>query len=119
LHRLYSQPFDKEHFTEPALADVDFPVDLYRAVFDKENNELLFNAALSDAHKGKRAGVELGRVFSRGDWVMTRDGKKVAWGDSQKLIGTSELQSIRQNEAGIRLEIDHLKPAAYVVHWKK
>jgi hypothetical protein len=119
LHRLYSQPFDKEHFTEPALADVDFPVDLYRAVFDKENNELLFNAALSDAHKGKKAGVELGRVFSRGDWVMTRDGKKVAWGDSQKLIGTSELQSIRQNEAGIRLEIDHLKPAAYVVHWKK
>ena len=114
LHNLYTHLWGKEHFAEPALSEVDFSIDIYRAVWDDEHDRLLFDAALSEAHKGRTGGVLISRILYRGDWILSRDGEKIAWGDSSGLSGKTE-SSVHQKGADLYVEITHLKPAAYAI----
>ncbi|KAL2820912.1 SCO1/SenC-domain-containing protein [Aspergillus cavernicola] len=86
LKRLYENPWgarNREHYGEPALVDVDFNVDVYRAVYIAESRTLLFDLAVYEANL--KGSVTLGRVFGRGDWILKRDGDEVARGSSHSL----------------------------------
>jgi hypothetical protein len=116
LHLLYSQPWDREHFTEPALTEVDFSIDILRAFYDGEDSTLTFDAALFDKEQG--GSILISRMFDRGNWILMRGGKKVAWGDSRKLIASEE-SGIRQEDSALRLDIGHTAPASYEMRWSR
>jgi cytochrome oxidase Cu insertion factor (SCO1/SenC/PrrC family) len=101
LKRLYENPWaanNREHYGEPALVEVDFDVDVYRAVYVKKRKRLLFDLAVYE--EGRSGSVALDRVFGRGDWTLRRDGKEIARGSSKGL------QDANESTAGIPVKQD-------------
>ncbi|KAL4780656.1 hypothetical protein BJX76DRAFT_350791 [Aspergillus varians] len=99
LKRLYENPWgakNREHYDEPALVEVDFNVDVYRAVYIAESRTLLFDLAVYES--GLKGSVALDRVFGRGDWTLTCDGDEIARGTSHSL-GSPGLSSLIHRDA--------------------
>ncbi|KAL4925357.1 uncharacterized protein BDV17DRAFT_294578 [Aspergillus undulatus] len=76
-------PFTRLNYEEPALVEVDFNVDVYRAVYIADKRTLLFDFAVYEADR--KGSVALGRVFGHGDWTLKCDGDEVARGSSHSL----------------------------------
>ncbi|KAF4960421.1 hypothetical protein FSARC_10481 [Fusarium sarcochroum] len=86
FRRLYQKPWgpkNPHHYSEPALTDVDFDIDVYRAVYIPEKRTLLFDVATFEQDAKGRVG--LARVFGRGDWTLERAGLEIARGSSDEL----------------------------------
>ncbi|KAL4933380.1 uncharacterized protein BDV17DRAFT_279122 [Aspergillus undulatus] len=88
LKRLYENPWgarNRDHYDQPALVEVDFTVDVYRAVYLPEERNLLFDIALADYEAGLQGSVVLGREFGRKNWVLTRESHEIGRGSSDGL----------------------------------
>lgn len=75
FQRLYARPWSPkkcQHYKGPALTEVDFSVDVYRALYVAEKNTLLFDLAVYEADK--RGHLVISRAFGRGDWTLKRNG---------------------------------------------
>ncbi len=75
MWKMYNEPFDKEHFEEPALTGVDIVATiLKRAVYDREKHALI----VSTIGSGKDGGASFTLINLRSDknYLLT-DGKKV------------------------------------------
>lgn len=118
LQKLYSQPWGREnseHYTEPALTEVDFSVDVYRAVYVSEERTLLFDLAATEPDT--KSSVVLSRIFGRGDWVLNRDEERIAWGDINQLTGAAPGVHIEQDGETLRLDIPSQKTARFIMTW--
>lgn len=96
--RLYEDAWggsNRAHYEEPALSDVDFSIDVYRAVYIAESRELIFDLAAYE--QGARGSVVLSRIFGRGEWTLKLGGQKIAWGDPDQLAGSDPAVEIKQD----------------------
>jgi hypothetical protein len=118
LHLFYKNPWGKEHFEEPALTEVSFSLDVYRAVYDKNARALLFD--VSRAKSKKTGDIVISRVFGRGNWVLTCDGVQIASGDGSKLVSTeNKLRNLTVEQVAetLKLTIGHDEVRSYVIEW--
>ncbi|KAL4939998.1 hypothetical protein BDV06DRAFT_230678 [Aspergillus oleicola] len=98
LKRLYENAWgarNRQHYDEPALVEVDFNVDVYRAVYIPEKRTLLFDLALYETDV--KGSVAIGRIFGRGNWTLKCDGNEVARGSSHSLSPPDRSNSIKQD----------------------
>ncbi|KAH6986917.1 hypothetical protein EDB80DRAFT_881358 [Ilyonectria destructans] len=101
FQRLYADPWggdNRKHYEEPALTEVNFAVDVYRAVFVETSRS-----------------VVLSRVFGRGDWALTRDGDKVAWGDSAEILGPDSHPGIEQDNETLCIDVVNTEVASFIL----
>jgi linalool dehydratase/isomerase-like protein len=113
LWHFYNEPWDKEHFAQPALTRVAGDVDVSKAVFDATANRLDFTLRRRD--RGPRDGaVLLGNVRSRGAWVLRCDGAEIAHGsgDALTLAGSAD---VGLEAGGIVLHCPAGQPHAFVM----
>ncbi|KAL4767707.1 hypothetical protein BDW60DRAFT_220307 [Aspergillus nidulans var. acristatus] len=117
LKRLYENPWaanNREHYGEPALVEVNFDVDVYRAVYVKKRKRLLFDLAVYE--EGRSGSVALDRVFGRGDWTLRRDGKEIARGSSKGLQDANESTTgiqVKQDGQFLRVPVIGTKVVSY------
>ncbi|KAL2865941.1 uncharacterized protein BJX67DRAFT_149347 [Aspergillus lucknowensis] len=86
MKRIYENPWgarNPAHYDEPALVEVDFDVDVYRAVYIPESKKLIFDLAVFET--GRKGEVALDRVFGRGNWTLKCDGEEVANGTNHTM----------------------------------
>jgi cytochrome oxidase Cu insertion factor (SCO1/SenC/PrrC family) len=101
LKRLYENPWgakNRAHYDEPALVEVDFNVDVYRAVYIASSRTLLFDVAVFE--NGVHGYVALGRVFGKGNWTLSRDGHEIASGTSDALSDPSQNKGLPRIRRG-------------------
>ncbi|KAI9373486.1 hypothetical protein BJX61DRAFT_541736 [Aspergillus egyptiacus] len=118
LQRLYAQPWspkNSQHYKEPALTDVDFAIDMYRAVYIADRQTLLFDVSVYEANA--RGSIVLSRVFGRGDWTLKRNGAQVARGDRARLLASEAPAEIHQESEALRLAVSETTVTSYVVEW--
>ncbi|KAL2674257.1 hypothetical protein Neosp_012708 [[Neocosmospora] mangrovei] len=119
FERLYKHPWgpkNSQHYAEPALTEVDFAIDIYRAVYIAEKRTLLFDVAAFEA--GAKGLVGLSRVFGRGNWVLYKDGHRVAWGDSTSLDGSEGPGEVRQDGERLVMSVSHTEVFSYTLEWE-
>jgi hypothetical protein len=90
LWRLYNEPWDRAHFSEPALTRVAADVDVSRAVFDRESESLEFSLTRRSDRRDDGA-VVLGNMAQRGAWSLTCDGSEVARGRGREVAVTGPI----------------------------
>ncbi|KAL4973833.1 hypothetical protein BDW66DRAFT_168308 [Aspergillus desertorum] len=121
LKRLYEDPWgakNREHYGEPALEEVDFGVDVYRAVYVKERKTLLFDLAAYE--EGGKGSVALDKVFGRGKWTLSCDGKEIARGSKEGLQQMDEDAAgilVKQDGQLLRLPVMGTKVVSYALQW--
>lgn len=121
LKRLYENPWaanNREHYGEPALVEVDFDVDVYRAVYLKERKRLLFDLAVFE--EGRSGSVALDRVLERGEWTLRRDGCEIARGSMEGLQGADDGTvgiPVRQDGQLLRVPVIGTKVVSYELQW--
>ncbi|KAL2848889.1 hypothetical protein BJY01DRAFT_233735 [Aspergillus pseudoustus] len=118
FQRLYANPWspkNSQHYQEPALTDVDFAIDVYRAVYVAKSRTLVFDLAVWEANSSGH--VVVSRVFERGNWALSRNGKRIAWGDSWRLEGSDTTVGITQNGMGLRFDIRETDVTSYILEW--
>ncbi|KAL4752793.1 hypothetical protein BDW72DRAFT_211445 [Aspergillus terricola var. indicus] len=121
LKRLYENPWsakNREHYGEPALVEVDFDVDVYRAVYVKKSKRLLFDLAVYE--EGRKGSVVLDRVFGRGEWTLRSDGKEIAHGSSEGLQDADEGTAgipVKQDGQFLRVPVIGTKVVSYELQW--
>ncbi|WAO91159.1 Ldi domain-containing protein [Fusarium falciforme] len=118
FERLYKQPWgpkNREHYDEPALTEIDFSIDVYRAVYIPTQRALLFDVAAFE--EGARGVVGLARVFGRGNWTLKRDGSRIAWGSSTGLSGSEPLAEIKQDGEVLLLSHSETRVTSFVIEW--
>lgn len=115
LHLLYTNPWARAHFEEPALTEVDFPVDVWRAVYDADNRALLFDLSLTE---GARTGrIVVSRIQGRGDWALHRAGEIIAQGTDDGAVSVGGNPSLKAVPQGLELTIDHADVRSYQIVW--
>lgn len=103
------------YYKEPALIEVNFLIDVYRAVYLSLRRTLLFDLA---AYKANASGsVVLLRVFRRGLWVLKRDGCDIAWGDGMKMTGRGGQAEVEQEGEAPRIVISKVEVVSFVMEW--
>ncbi|KAL5335298.1 hypothetical protein BJX70DRAFT_410632 [Aspergillus crustosus] len=98
LKRLYENPWgakNRTHYDEPALTEVDFNIDVYRAVYIPETRTLLFDLATFEADQ--KGSVAIGNIFGRGDWTLKCDGDEVARGTKNSVSPPSASNAIQKD----------------------
>lgn len=118
FQRLYAGPWspkNPQHYKEPALTEVDFSVDVYRAVYVAEKKTLLFDLAVYEADK--RGRVVISRAFGRGDWMLKRNGTLIAWGNSTQMVGSNAPTDVQQDGETLRLAVRQTEVTSYVLEW--
>ncbi|KAF5604193.1 SCO2-like protein [Fusarium pseudocircinatum] len=117
FQRLYENPWgpNDRHYSEPALDVVGQSIDVYRAVFLPEENILLFDVAVFEP--GANGKVELTRVFNRGDWTLHCDTRKVAWGDSERLLGSESFVEAKSNNGNLVISIPDTEVMSFQMQW--
>ncbi|KAL6230263.1 hypothetical protein BDW75DRAFT_234532 [Aspergillus navahoensis] len=117
LQKLYEKPWgpkNAQHYDEPALTEVDFCIDVYRAVYIPERRTLLFDLAVfNEAHS--QGSVVLSHIFERGPWVLKREGEKIAWGDSTGLVGSDPAADVEGKS--LRLGVAGTSVTSFVLEW--
>ncbi|KAM0467644.1 hypothetical protein ACHAP7_011717 [Fusarium lateritium] len=116
--RLYEKPWgpkNDKHYGDPALTTVDFPLDVYRAVYDSEERVLRFDVAAFEAEAIGE--ICLSRVFGRGDWVLSLDGKQVIWGNSETIENNTVGREIKQNGEVLVVVVKGLDVVSYYIEW--
>ncbi|KAL4810715.1 hypothetical protein BDV18DRAFT_874 [Aspergillus unguis] len=102
LKRFYENPWgarNRAHYDEPALVEVDFNVDVYRAVYIASTKTLLFDLAVFE--EGAQGSVTLGRIFGRGNWTLKRDGQAIAHGSNDTFAESDHRNPIQRGVQGI------------------
>ncbi|KAH7120323.1 hypothetical protein B0J13DRAFT_567803 [Dactylonectria estremocensis] len=118
FQRLYSQPWgpkNSKQYEEPALTEVDFAIDVYRAVYVANRHVLLFDLATYETNT--RGSVVLSRILKRGPWVLKREGREIAWGNSTELTGSDSQVEVKQEDETVRLVISDSEVVSFVVEW--
>ncbi|KAL3467787.1 hypothetical protein BJX64DRAFT_299080 [Aspergillus heterothallicus] len=119
LKRLYENPWgakNRDHYDEPALSEVDFSVDVYRAVYIASSRTLLFDVAIFE--HGAQGSVVLGNVFGRGNWTLSRDGHEIARGTSDALSEPEKgFPRLKQEGDKLRLSVTGTKVVSYDLKW--
>ncbi|KAJ0423052.1 hypothetical protein BJY00DRAFT_322187 [Aspergillus carlsbadensis] len=120
FQKLYERPWgpkNAEHYGEPALTEVDFSVDVYRAVYIPEQQVLLFDLAVFDEASGPGC-VVVSRVFERGPWVLEREGVRIARGDSTGLVGSDAAADVEVVEGkSLRLGVADTRVTSFILRW--
>ncbi|KAL4941270.1 hypothetical protein BDV06DRAFT_223290 [Aspergillus oleicola] len=120
LKRFYEDPWggkNRGHYDEPGLVHVDFEVDVYRAVYIPHEKKMVFDLALADYEDGLRGSVTLGRVFGRGNWVLTRNGEEICRGSGDGLREGGE-RGLKQEGELLRLPVTGTEVASYIFQWR-
>ncbi|KAL4961157.1 uncharacterized protein BDV14DRAFT_181059 [Aspergillus stella-maris] len=120
LKRFYEEPWggsNRAHYSEPGLVDVDCEVDVYRAVFIPEEKKLVFDLAVADYEPGLKGSVTLGKIFGRGHWSLTRDGRELARGSSDALHKDKD-GGVKQEGDLLRLPVTSTDIFSYVLQWE-
>lgn len=117
LHQFYNQPWTQAHFDEPLIDEVSDNVDVIEARFDDSASELRFTLSeRQDRHGDAR--LSISNVFERGrgPWKLLRNGVKVASGDDERVMSTTDLKLERQADC-MTLAADRSGETAYSLVW--
>ncbi len=99
LWKMYNRPFDKEHFTEPAISDVDIKtVILKRAVYDRAKRALIVSTIGSGAEG--ITGFKIINLNPGRKYVLSDNGGKLA-----------ELSNVKDYE----MKFNHKVPHDFVI----
>lgn len=78
LWTMHNQPFDAEHFSEPAIAGVDIKkTALKRAIYDRSKSALIVSTMPAKSNAAD-AGFKIVNLDPAGTYHLTIDGKKIA-----------------------------------------
>lgn len=84
LWRLYNEPWEPTHRTNPALVRVDEGVDVLEARFDAGSRQLRF-ALRPCPTSCLGSGVVIGRLSAQGPWVLSCGGDVIARGNADRV----------------------------------
>ena len=112
LHGLYNQPWDRAHFTDPALTEVD-AVEVSRAEFADGVPRFRLRG-LDQAGPGR---VVIGRLGGRGEWTLRRDGEVLASGVDESVHhgGDSGGRDVLGGAGGLELRCPPGPPREYTL----
>jgi hypothetical protein len=115
LWRLYNQPWDAAHRTNPALIEVDPGVDVLQAYFDTESRRLNFTLRRCSAGHS-RFNIVIGRLHSQGAWALVCNGLVVARGSASQVNSLSgpEVQAM---QAGLGVCCPATGPSTFVMQF--
>jgi hypothetical protein len=91
LWKLYNEPWDRSRFAEPSITAVAQDVDVARAFFHREEDELHFSVARLDEVCGDGC-LTIGNVLGRGSWRLSCDESEVARGERGSVIYSGEIR---------------------------
>ena len=103
LWRLYNEPWEPDHHTNPALVRVDEEVDVLQAHFDAASRELRFKLKPCAGGRGLGSKVVIGRLSNHGSWVLTCSGSTVARGVEGRVDWSSGGLDVQATEDGVEL----------------
>jgi hypothetical protein len=86
LWRLYNEPWDRTHFTEPALTAVALDIDVSQAFFDRVRRTLTFTIRRRERSADDGL-VMLGNVSGRASWVVDQGERVVSRSDASQELG--------------------------------
>lgn len=86
-------------------------------MFVESSCSLLFDLAAFE--EGASGSAVLSRGFGRGDWVLTRDGDRVAWGDSAEIPGPDSHPGIEQDNETLRIDVVNTEVASFILKWRQ
>ncbi|PBC35073.1 hypothetical protein CJ179_49895 [Rhodococcus sp. ACS1] len=99
--KLYNEPWDRSHYSEPALTTVAADIDVTRAYFDRDNRELVFTLHRRDDQNGDGV-VELSNIDIAGQtWTLREDDRTVARGRRGAAVETEGVEMTRRGDTYI------------------
>lgn len=102
LNKLYGNPLDDAHFTQPALVDVPEKIDIRRAIFDADRNALALTLGSLPAGQTVRLGI---RAPDGADFpIVVKDGEPLRGG-------------VEQTDNGLSLTFHHRDRTTLVLQW--
>jgi hypothetical protein len=102
LNKLYGNPLDDAHFTQPALIDVPENIDVRRAIFDPGRNALALTLGSLPAGQTVRLGI---RAPEGADFpTVAKDGEPLQGG-------------VEQTDNGLSLTFQHRDRTTLVLQW--
>lgn len=92
IRKMYDEPFDKQHFTEPKITDVDIKTTiLKRAIYDRKNKALIVSTLKND--KSGNASMNIINLNPQKTYLLTDNDKTVA-----KINGVKEYKVMFDNQ---------------------
>ena len=103
LWKLYNEPWEPKHHTNPALVHVDEGIDVLQARFDADLRQLRFT--LRPCVEGHDLGskVLIGRLSSHGSWVLRCDDSVVARGVEGRVNQSSGALEVQATKEGVEI----------------
>lgn len=80
-----------------------------------ERKHLVFDIAVFEL--GAIGKVELARVFNRAHWTLYCDTRKVAWGDSERLLGSESFVEAKSNNRNLVILISDTEVIIFQMQW--
>ncbi|MDP9901085.1 linalool dehydratase/isomerase domain-containing protein [Variovorax ginsengisoli] len=102
LWKLYNEPISPDERRQPALVEVGAGVDVLKARFDPERNQLHFTVRRC-ASSTSGFNIMIGRLVGSGRWTLSMDGRTVAQGTGAHVADTS-LMALRAGQGGLLLD---------------
>jgi len=115
LWGLYNRPWDRTHFEQPTLIDVDPNVEVSRAWFDADSQSLVFTVRCCPDRHGDAA-IVVGNIEKRRSWTLFCDGNGVAVGDEQKVIANGSVM-LKRSDSGLTLFCPEGEARTFVLSW--
>ena len=117
LWTIYNKPWNKDHFTEPALEHISSNLDVLRAWFDASGQSLTFTLRRRRGSNGE-ASVLISNVWERGAWELRREGTVVASDEPARALGSATtLRAVREHQY-LRLTTDLQHETTFTLVWK-
>jgi hypothetical protein len=114
LEKLYAEPWDEEHFREPALTNISDNADVLRARYERDAQSLVLTLSPRADRDGKLR-LELGNVWERGSWSLAVDGEHVMSGsESESGMPAGAVAAKREGDMLV-LECSLAAPANFVM----
>ena len=101
LWRLYNEPWDAAHHSQPALVRLDDDIDVLQARYDADARQLRF-ALRPLSTKPSESGFVVGRLPTRGSWELKCDGVVVGRGQAGHTDSSSG-PMVRPADEGIEI----------------
>jgi hypothetical protein len=89
LHNLYTAPWDKARFAEPALAGMPDGIDVRVAWYEKASSTLWLKFLTGRCEPG-RVKLSFSNIWGRGDWELTIDGHAAVTGHAEDVSHTAK-----------------------------
>ncbi len=119
LRKLYEEPLQEEHFSQPKLISLEPSLDVHRAKYDSKVQAMVLT--LKPTHgmeKNSTVSLEITNVWKRGDWHIQRDHETLALCDSDNISSSTSSAQLKRLDDSVLIEFELTDITTLVLSWK-